>query len=262
MVLEVKELKFAYKKNTDVLDNISFTIKKGDYICLLGPNGVGKSTLFKCMLSLNKKYKGEIFLHGKNIKQYSIKELSRIIAYIPQSSEHAFNYRVEEIVLMGTSSLTSYISSPGKKELKIALESLERLGILKLRDKMFLNLSGGERQLVLIARALAQQAKILFMDEPTSNLDYGNQFKVLQEMKKLSVQGYTIIQSTHNPDQAFMYADKVLAINNKKLESYGKPKKVITKELMNDLYGVEVEIEHFYNGNLSICVPKKLKASV
>ena len=252
-VIEVENLSFSYTKNAEVLKNISFKAEEGSYVCLLGPNGAGKSTLFQCMLGLNEKYKGCIRVCGEDIKSLSEKQLARKIAYIPQSSVHAFNYTVDDVVLMGTTSLTNGFASPGQKERKLAMDALKRLNIEYLSGRKYKNISGGERQLVLIARALAQQAKILFMDEPTANLDYGNQCRVLEEINRLSSQGYTIIQSTHNPDHALMYADCTIAISGGTVAAFGNPREVLNSELMSRLYGVNVRLVNV--DGLRICLP-------
>ncbi|WP_343342406.1 ABC transporter ATP-binding protein [Terrisporobacter petrolearius] len=255
MVLEVKELTYSYR-NIKVLDKVSFAIKDSELLCILGPNGAGKSTMFKCILQLLKGYKGEILLDNKKLKEYKIQELARKVAYIPQSHNPIFSYSVTEMVLMGTTSQNSLLSKPTKSQINIVEESLEKIGISYLKDRSFVNLSGGERQLVLIARALAQKAKILVMDEPTSDLDYGNQIRVLNTVKELTRQGYTIIQSTHNPDQAFLYADKVLALYNHKVLSFGTPKYIINSGLIKKLYNVDVELNSLYDDKIRICIPK------
>ncbi len=252
-VIEVENLSFSYTKNVQILKKVSFYAEEGSYICLLGPNGAGKSTLFQCMLGLNGKYSGSIKVCGEDIKNLSEKQLARKIAYIPQSSVHVFNYSVDDVVLMGTTSLTNGISSPGSRERELVMDALKRLNIEYLSGRKYQNISGGERQLVLIARALAQQAKILFMDEPTANLDYGNQCRVLNEISRLSSQGYTIIQSTHNPDHALMYADCTIAICDGKVAAFGDPAKVLDAELMSRLYGVKIEVVDV-NG-LRMCIP-------
>ncbi|MCI5728966.1 MAG: ABC transporter ATP-binding protein, partial [Clostridia bacterium] len=159
--------------------------------------------------------------------------------------------------LMGTTSLVTGFSAPGKKEMAYVESALEQINIGYLRDRMFLNISGGERQLVLIARALAQQARILFMDEPTASLDYGNQIRVLEQMHALSREGYTVLQSTHNPDQALWYGGKVLAIRNRKILAFGPPEQVITAETMGQLYQIDVTVESLQNGNVKVCVPRR-----
>lgn len=255
MLLEVKDLTYSYR-NIKVLDKVSFVVEDSELLCILGPNGAGKSTMFKCILQLLKNYKGEILLDNKKLKEYKIQELARKVAYIPQSHNPVFSYSVTEMVLMGTTSQNSPLSKPRKSQINIVEESLEKIGISYLKDRSFVNLSGGERQLVLIARALAQKAKILIMDEPTSDLDYGNQIRVLNIVKELTREGYTIIQSTHNPDQAFLYADKVLALYNHKVLSFGTPKYIINSGLIKKLYNVDVELNSLYDDKIRICIPK------
>ena len=255
MGVEVKNLSFSYKKGIPVLHDVNFQLESGKFICLLGPNGVGKSTLFKCMLGLLRNYSGEILIDGQNIRSLTQKQLARKVAYIPQSSAPVFNYTVADVVLMGTTSLTSGFSSPGEKERVYVNEALETLNIQHLRDRMFMNISGGERQLVLVARALAQQAGILFMDEPTANLDYGNQVRVLEQVRHLAGGGYTVIQSTHNPEQAFLYADEVLAIQNGTVAAHGKPNKVMDAALICALYGIEAEVESLMDDRMRVCIP-------
>ncbi|WP_018590976.1 ABC transporter ATP-binding protein [Terrisporobacter glycolicus] len=255
MLLEVKDLTYSYR-NIKVLDKVSFAVEDSELLCILGPNGAGKSTMFKCILQLLKDYKGEILLDNKKLKEYKIRELARKVAYIPQSHNPVFSYSVTEMVLMGTTSQNSPLSKPSKSQINIVEESLEKIGISYLKDRSFVNLSGGERQLVLIARALAQNAKILIMDEPTSDLDYGNQIRVLNIVKELTREGYTIIQSTHNPDQAFLYADKVLALYNHKVLSFGTPKYIINSGLIKKLYNVDVELNSLYDDKIRICIPK------
>lgn len=255
MGIEVRNLSFSYKKSIPVLKDISFGLDSGSFVCLLGPNGVGKSTLFKCMLGLLKGYEGRIVVDGEDIKELSAKQLARKVAYIPQSTSPVFNYTVSDVVLMGTTALISNLASPGEKEKKYVDEALDVLGISYLKDRMFMNISGGERQLVLVARALAQQGKILFMDEPTANLDYGNQVRVLQQVRDLAGQGYTVIQSTHNPEQAFLYADEVLAVKDGRIAAHGKPNEVMDSELVEKLYGVSVRVESLYNDKMRVCIP-------
>jgi iron complex transport system ATP-binding protein len=255
MSIDVKQLIFSYRKK-QVLQDISFTLPRQSLMCVLGPNGVGKSTLFQCILGLLTKYSGQIRIDGEDVRGFSPSSLARRVAYVPQSHSPAFSYSVMEMVLMGTSSHFSVMSVPGKKERQLALDALEKVGIAGLSSRSFMHLSGGERQLVLIARALAQQARILIMDEPTANLDYGNQLRVLNSVKQLVQSGYTVIQSTHNPDQALLFADTVLALHNGRLYAYGEPHQVITEELLHTLYGIDIRLEELYEGKISICIPR------
>ena len=257
MGIEVKNLSYSYKNRESILNDISFSVEQGEYLCLLGPNGVGKSTLFKCMMGLLSGYRGEIRLDGEEIRTLSPRQLAKKAAYIPQSTGVSFSYSVEEMVLMGTTPQMGRFASPGKRERQAAWRALEKLHIESLAGRVFSQLSGGERQLVLIARALAQQARILFMDEPTASLDYGNQIRVLEQMHALSREGYTVLQSTHNPDQALWYGGKVLAIRDRKILAFGPPEQVITAETMGQLYQIDVTVESLQNGNGKVCVPRR-----
>jgi iron complex transport system ATP-binding protein len=252
--LEVRGLSFAYDER-QVLKDIGFTLEQGELLGMLGPNGAGKSTLFRCILGLERSYAGEVLLNGEEIRTKSAKELARHIAYVPQIHYPSFNYSTLDMVLMGTASQGKEWSLPGVSQRKAAEEALDRLGIAHLRRRDFRFLSGGEQQLVLIARALAQRARFLMMDEPTANLDYGNQIRLLFQIKDLSRQGYSVILSTHNPDHAFLCADRVLALHNQSIAALGPPGEALTAGLVETLYGVRVLIRRDERGTLS-CVPR------
>jgi iron complex transport system ATP-binding protein len=160
------------------------------------------------------------------------------------------------MVLMGTSIQFSSVSTPGKAQIKLVESALERMGIIHLKNRGYTRISGGERQLALIARALVQQTRVLILDEPTANLDFGNQVRVLTQIKSLAREGYTIVQSTHNPDQTFMFSDRVLAIQDGKVLAYGAPCDIVTKDLINQLYTVETEVQSLYRDRVRVCVPK------
>ena len=254
MSLEIRDLRFSYGEH-EVLKGLSFTAEYGQLLSVLGPNGVGKSTLFRCILGLLKPSGGECLIDGKSTAGLSAKDLASRIASIPQSHYPTFNFSVLDMVLMGTTAQVNAMSVPGKRQIKLAKEALKRLGIGHLARRGYTNISGGERQLVLIARAMAQQAKILIMDEPSANLDYGNRTRVMQTVRSLAREGYTIIQSTHDPDQAFLYSDKVLAIQDGQVLALGSPQDTITSELISKLYGVEVEVCSLKDDRMRVCVP-------
>jgi len=180
-------------------------MERGELLGLLGPNGSGKTTLFRCILSLDNSYNGEVFLEGENIRNKNPGAMARLAAYVPQVHHPSFNYTVMDMVLMGTSSGKKEWALPGHRQKAAAEEALAKINFLDFRNRNFRELSGGEQQMVLIARALAQQTRILVMDEPTANLDYGNQIRLLMNISDLSKQGYSIILSTHNPDHAFLF---------------------------------------------------------
>lgn len=254
MSIVVNNIKFNYGSKI-ILDRISFQIEHNCLVSVLGANGVGKSTLFRCMLGIQKGYTGEIIINGMNIRNISAKLLAENIAYIPQSHIPTFNYSALDVVLMGATSQSGFFGVPKKEHKKQAMLALETLHIAHLASRGYLNISGGERQLVLIARALAQQAKVLIMDEPTSNLDYGNQIRVLELVKELSRNGYTIIQSIHNPEQAFLYADQVLVLKEGKVEDIGTPNEVLDKTLIKKIYNINVELYDLCFGKVRVCVP-------
>ncbi|MDR2097104.1 MAG: ABC transporter ATP-binding protein, partial [Spirochaetaceae bacterium] len=202
-LLDVRSLDFSYGER-QILKNIVFSLEKEEFLAVLGPNGVGKSTLFRCILGLERRYSGSILLDNEDIRRKSPRVMARHIAYVPQTHYPSFNYSVMDMVLMGTAAQGREWAGPDAGQKRNAEEALARLGIDWASGRDFARLSGGERQLVLIARALAQKARLLVMDEPTANLDYGNQIRVLLQIKNLSDQGCGVIMSTHNPEHALL----------------------------------------------------------
>lgn len=256
--LSVAGLSYSYeKKGRKVLQEISFSAKEGDLMAVLGPNGVGKSTMFKCILGFFKNYSGEVKLNGTDVRQMTHKEIARCVAYIPQSTYPVFNYEVLDVVLMGLTSHISLLQAPKKEHIEAAEEALKSLGIAHLAHAGYGEISGGERQLALIARALVQKAKILIMDEPTANLDYGNQFRVMCRISDLAREGYIIILSTHNPDHAFLYANRVIMMFGGKVIADGVPNEVLDAKLIREVYGVTTKIESFEDesGRHRMCIP-------
>lgn len=256
MRLEVKDLSFSYGDNK-VLDNVSFSSSGGEAIAVLGPNGVGKSTFFKCILGFLPIRKGKIEIEGKDVSIMKGKELSKYIAYIPQSSSPVFNHTVLDSVAMGMNNQIGLFSAPGEKEREKAAAALDRLGILKLKDRGCLNISGGERQLMLIARAMVQDARIIVMDEPTSSLDYGNSYRVMETIMSLSKDGYTILFSTHDPDAAMRYSDRVIAFYKGEIIRDGKPSTVLNTDVLSTLYSINVAIRNVRvrEKEYSVCIP-------
>ena len=254
MSISIEHLTFSYGSH-EVLKGVTFHAEPGQFLSVLGPNGVGKSTLFRCILGLLTPSGGSITIDGIPITQLTPAQLARRIAFIPQSHSPVFNYSVFDMVLMGTTAQTGTFSSPGKAQTEVVEIVLEKLGIAHLKDRSYGNISGGERQLVLIARAMAQQAKILVMDEPSANLDYGNRIRVMQTMRKLTEDGYCVIQSTHDPDQAYLYSDRVLALYDGRVLAFGTPQDTIDSQLISSLYGVNVEVCSLQNDRVRICVP-------
>ncbi|RDB63168.1 ABC transporter [Gordonibacter sp. 28C] len=254
MSIEISNLGFSYGKR-EILRDVSISIPDATLVNVLGPNGVGKSTLFRCILCLNGDFTGTVLVNGKNVKDLSVRERSREISYIPQSHAPVYDYEVLDVVLMSTGTDLGMLRSPGPRHKRKAYEALERIGIAHLAKRTYTQISGGEQQLVLVARALAQDAKTIIMDEPTSALDYGNTVRVLSCVRQLAKEGLSIVQSTHQPDQAFLYSDKTLVLHQGRVHAFGDPKDVITNELVSTIYGVNVEVNSLYGDKVRVCVP-------
>ena len=255
MSINVEDLSFSYGTQK-VLKSVSFGAEYGEFLSVLGPNGVGKSTLFRCMLGHLTPSGGRTLVDGQDISGMSAAELSKRIAYIPQSHSPVFNYSALDIVLMGTAAQLGKFSSPGKEQIDQAVEIMDRLGIADLQSRGYSSISGGERQLVLIARAMAQQAKILIMDEPSASLDFGNRIRVMETVKGLTAQGYCVIQSTHDPNQAYQHSDRILAMYDGRVLAWGSPAETLRDDVMSKLYGVDVEVCSLRNDTVRVCIPK------
>ena len=256
MSIEVKGLRFAYGERR-VLGGIDFSAGEGELIALLGPNGAGKSTLMRCLLGLLKGYEGSVAIDGQDIRALSRPALSKKIAYIPQSAPAVFNYTVLELVLMGATGSIGILSAPGPEHEARAVEILKELGIERLAKRGCGEISGGERQMALLARALIQNARVLVMDEPTSNLDYGNQSRVMERVCTLTEQGYIVLFSTHDPNQALLYAGRALTLWEGRILTDGKPEDALTRDVLQTLYGINVRrcaVTDEYGG-VTVCLP-------
>jgi len=259
MELELRNLSCGYGQYR-IIDNISFTINAREVIGLLGANGCGKTTLIKTILGLLPVHGGEVLLDGKNIKNWSSAQIARVVGYIPQMNTPPFPFQVLDVVLMGRTAHIKPFASPAPKDIKIAEGVLEMLGISYLRNRIYTEISGGERQLVLIARALAQEPRVLIMDEPTASLDFGNQIKVLSQVNQLARLDIAVLMSCHFPEHAFIYSNRVVLLNEGKILHSGIPDESITSERLKILYGVEVDIvtvKNRMNQNLQVCIPSR-----
>jgi iron complex transport system ATP-binding protein len=240
-IITVNDLHFSYPKHS-VLEGINFTLHRGEVVSLLGPNGCGKSTLIRLILKLIHAKRGEIWLNKKSLHRYSHREIAEHIAYIPQYHNVPFNYSVLEMVLMGRVSKLGFFAAPSARDTTIAREALERVGIADLATRPFGQLSGGQKQMVLLARALTQGVNTFIMDEPVSGLDYGNHIRLLELIVSLSNQGYTFLKTTHYPDHALLVSSRVAVMNHGKIIADGLPEEVITPEMIRDVYGIEADL--------------------
>lgn len=255
MILEVNQLACGYR-NKIVNEHINFSIEEGEVMCILGANGIGKTTLFKSLLGHLKILEGEVLLEGEDIFSLAQKTIAQKVGYVPQAHVPPFPYTVLEVVMMGRCAHLSLFSAPSKKDRKLAKNILKSLEISYLESEIYTEISGGERQLVLIARALAQQPKLLIMDEPTANLDFGNQMKILNKVKELAKEGLSIVMTTHFPEHAFLCAKQVLVLKKNKEYEQGEPKEIITPVLLKEIYGIDVEIKdvEIKNGHQRKCI--------
>lgn len=244
-----------YKTDALVLNDVSFSISSGEMIAFLGKNGAGKTTLLRIIPSFLTPLSGDVLIDGVSVHSMPLQDKAKAIAYIPQFSQTAFAYTVRESVLMGRSPYISMFSRPSMQDEKRAFEILDELGILDLASRPTNEISGGERQLVLIARALMQDAKLLILDEPTSFLDYSNQLLVLEKTYELVKKGYACLYSTHNPDLALAYSTRVLAMDKGKIAFSMKPEELEGSDALSSIYKRPLIVEITQAGRL-ICVPQ------
>lgn len=247
---------FGYSNGNYVFQDIDFSLNKGELLCLLGPNGTGKSTLIKCITKILTLEEGTISYDGTDISNFTYEELAKKIGYVPQSHYSAFPYSVKDLIIMGRAPHLSLFSVPSEKDFDLAYKSMETVGISHLADRPCTELSGGEQRLVLIARVLTQQPDILLLDEPTSHLDMGNQVRLLKLVNDLTKTGLSIIMSSHFPDHAFISSQKVALMKDGKLIGLGYPENIVNEENLKKVYGIDVKIKEIQGEiNRKICIP-------
>lgn len=255
-LIRTDNISYGYS-DTPVLTHVSISVQQGEIISLLGPNGSGKTTLIKLILGIYRPLCGTVFFEGRSMLDITARELARRIAYVPQSHRMVFAYKVMDVVLMGRMPHKSFFFRYSDQDREAALHSLERLSISHLRDKRYTDVSGGERQLILIARALAQGADTLVMDEPANSLDFGNQIRLLDEIQKLAREGYTFIKSTHFPDHALWIADRVILLQNGTLIADGPPDDIMNDDSIGRLYNTRISILCTESG-IKTCFPRSM----
>jgi iron complex transport system ATP-binding protein len=255
MSVKIKDLVFSYK-NERTLDGVVGHMKKGEFVSVLGPNGTGKSTLIKCINGLLKPQNGSLHIHSVDINAMTRKEISRQISYVPQSTNNLFDMSVFDMVLLGRRPHIAWRSS--KEDRVKALKAMKYLNIDDLALKNFNELSGGQQQKVVIARALVQETEIIILDEPISNLDIRHQIEVMEIVRNLvDTMGITAICIIHDLNIATRYSDKVVVLNKGKAVAVGSPQSVLTEEMIASVYGVEAQLTTV-NDELLI-IPNKVK---
>ncbi|HCX89041.1 MAG TPA: ABC transporter ATP-binding protein [Deltaproteobacteria bacterium] len=243
-MLEIKSVYFRHQRNeSDILKEVDFSVRAGGMNTILGPNGSGKTTLFRCITGLWKLQRGKIVFEDKDISRISHAERAKIFAVVPQEHEPPFPYSVLDVVLMGRVSHVGLFASPTSDDYEVAEKAIQTVGISHLRDRAYTKISGGERQLVLIARALSQEAPILLLDEPTSHLDFRNQVVVLKKVREITRErGLTVLMTLHDPNLAMLFSDKVVVLNGGSVICTGSPNAVITEDTMKRVYGIDVSL--------------------
>jgi iron complex transport system ATP-binding protein len=241
VILEAQQISIGYGYRF-VGKDLNIAIGRGEVLALLGPNGGGKTTLLKTLLGLIPPLAGTIRLAGQNLARLSIQERARLMAYVPQVHAGTFPFTVADLVLTGRSAHGDLFSPPSARDHAAVEQAAQRLGISHLLDRPYTHISGGERQLALIARALAQEPQLVMLDEPTASLDFGNQGKVLREIRALAEHDQGVVFSTHDPNHALRFADRALLIGDGGCLAEGSPRTVLTTSSLSALYRTEIRV--------------------
>ncbi len=254
MLLWVKNISFSYDGIHTVFRDLSFSVGAGEIITLLGPNGAGKTTLLNCIANLDQPLTGEVLLEGQNMHKLPPRLVAQKVAFVPQFIIPSFSYEVLSYVVTGCAPRIGTFEKPRGEHYDLARVSLERMGISHLASKYYTELSGGERQQVSIARAIAQRPKIIVMDEPTAHLDYGNQIKVLRMIEGLAEEGYTAVTTSHNPDHALMLGGKIGALTLNGEFYFGSSTEILTAKFLSSLYGIELYLQDMPAMGRQVCM--------
>lgn len=241
MLLEINGLRAGYG-GKEVLKGLDCALDAGEVLCIVGPNGCGKTTAFRTILGSLRPTAGSVLLDGQPLDALPARLRAKRVAYIPQNHTPVFGFTVQEVVLMGRTSHFAAWQTPGRADRRAALDALEQMGLLALAGQSYLTLSGGQRQMVLIARAIAQAARLLIMDEPGASLDYANQQRLLDVVRALAARGYGVVMSTHNPEHPFAVAHKALLMEDGQAVAFGPPAAALTAQTLERAYGIPMDV--------------------
>lgn len=245
--LEGRDLYFSYRGRA-ILEGVNLAAGGGELVALLGPNGAGKSTLLRLLLGFLTLSRGQVFVGGEPVASLSRREIARRVAYVPQVHVTPFPYTVREVVLLGRLPSSGLFRPPSRADETVVAEVLQRLSIDHLSERVYTEISGGERQLTLIARALAQGARVLVMDEPMASLDFGYQIRLGAHLRALTKAGYAVILSTHDPRFARLSATRVALLSGGKIIADGPPAEVLTSTALGSLYAISMSSEALATG--------------
>lgn len=254
MRMELQNLAFTYPNGHTVFTDINLSLETGKILTILGPNGAGKSTLLSCIANLEKPESGAVLIDGKKVSKMDTREASRLIGFVPQIHVPTYAYNVRDFVVMGRAPYLKPFQRPSKKDYNMADEILSEMNITRLSHCAYTEISGGERQQVMLARVLVQEPKYILLDEPTAHLDFGNQSKTIRTVKALAKKGYGVIITTHNPDHAFALENQVALLNRDGGLVVGHPESVLNESSLTKLYQENVYIERSRITNRMVCI--------
>ena len=258
--LEVRDLTFTYHGQKEpTFSHVNFSVEPGEIFVILGANGAGKSTLLNCIADTLVPQRGEILINGRDLREMSAGELALAMGYVPQISSPSFSYLVRDYIVMGRAPHMGLLRVPGEAEYTIAEEIMDYMGIRRLAEKPYDQISGGERQQVQIARVLVQKTGLILLDEPTNHLDYGNQLRIVREISQLARHnGLAILMTTHMPDHALLLNSKVGILDNAGHMTVGRAEEVISEEALRELYHTDLHLVYIEELGRRACVSGKL----
>jgi iron complex transport system ATP-binding protein len=259
MALEVKNLTCGYLRKEPNVSNVEFTLKQGQFLCLLGPNGSGKTALLKTLAGILPVRDGSFSINGIDMSCVPARKKATLLAYVPQSHAPVFPFSVKDVVVMGRAGRWGRFGAPSSTDWDAAEEALSITGMLEFIHRRYSELSGGERQMIMIARALAQGADVLALDEPASSLDFGNQLKMLKLLCRLAQNGKAVLMTSHHPEHAMRYASHVATIQHHHLKWLGAPQEHLTSERLKEIYNIDFLISNVVDRNaigIPVCVPQ------
>jgi iron complex transport system ATP-binding protein len=256
--VHISNASFNYEDHM-VFSDVNLDISPGEVLCLLGPNGCGKTTLLRCINGALKLRKGSIRLGEKDMSKMTSTDIAQRVGFVFQEHSAPFPYSVIDVVTMGRAPHLKLFSAPSSRDMKIADEALDTVGMQHLRNKPYTQISGGERQLVLIARTIAQEPDVILLDEPTSHLDIKNQTIILRMINRLARRGLSVLMSSHLPNHALLYSSRVVMMQEGGILAMGRPDEVISEENLRQIYGIDVKIFSGSDGKgqerIKFCMP-------